>query len=93
MGRGIEPDADNKEPRLYNLDKEIGEKTNLAASHPEVVARMKGLAEKMNSEIGGPKPAARRPAGVVANPVILYPAERSKPKAKNRKAMKKAAGG
>jgi arylsulfatase A-like enzyme len=93
MGRGIEPDADSKEPRLYNLDKEIGEKTNLAASNPEVVARMKALAEKMNSEIGGPKPAARRPSGVVANPVILYPAERSKPKAKNRKTLKKAAGG
>lgn len=60
-------------PRLYNLDTDIGETTNLAAKHPEVVARLKSLAEAMAGEIGGTKPRARRPAGLAANPVTLYP--------------------
>jgi arylsulfatase A len=75
MGRPVKPDADTKEPRLYNLDVEIAETTNVAAANPEVVAKLSALAEKMNMEIGGTRPAARRPAGKVANPVPLYPAE------------------
>jgi arylsulfatase A len=60
-------------PRLYNLDDDIGETTNVADKHPEVVAKLKTLAAKMNDEIGGQKPKARRPAGVVADPKPLYP--------------------
>jgi len=78
MGRGTEPDADTKAPRLYDLDTEIGEKTNVADSHPEIVAKLTALAEKMNAEIGGANPTARRPAAKVKNPTTLYSAERSK---------------
>jgi len=74
MGRPALPDADTREPRLYNLDQEIGEKTNLAASHPEIVKELLALGEKMMAEIGGDNPPARRPAGKVDHPVMLYPA-------------------
>ena len=78
MGREAEPDAQTKAPRLYNLDTEIGEKTNVADAHAEIVAKLTALAEKMNAEIGGDSPSARREAGKVENPSILYPADRSK---------------
>ena len=80
MGRPVKSDAQTKEPRLYNLDEEIGEVTNVAKKHPEVVARLTALAKKMNTEIGGGKPTARRPAGKVAKPTTLYPAEPKKKK-------------
>jgi arylsulfatase A-like enzyme len=73
MGREALPDAKTSEPRLYNLDQEIGEKTNLAAAHPEIVKELQALGEKMTAEIGGNNPAARRPAGKVEHPVMLYP--------------------
>ena len=73
MGRAVLPDADTAEPRLYNLDQEIGEKTNLAAANPEIVKELRTLADTMAAEIGGNHPTARRPAGKVDNPVTLYP--------------------
>jgi arylsulfatase A len=60
-------------PRLYNLDTEIGERTDLADAHPDIVASLMKKAEMMNQEIGGKSPKARRPAGVVENPITLYP--------------------
>ncbi len=66
--------ASLESPRLYNLDTEIGERTDVAAAHPEVVARLKALAVEMASELGQGKPGVR-PAGVVQNPVTLYPFE------------------
>jgi arylsulfatase A-like enzyme len=73
---GAKPANENeKQPRLYNLEKEIGERTNLADTHPEVVTRLQSLAESINREIGGAHPTARRPAGSVENPVTLYPTE------------------
>jgi arylsulfatase A-like enzyme len=86
MGQPALPDAINDAPRLYHLDKEIGETTNLAAAHPEIVAKLTALAETMNREIGGPKPAARRPAGKVENPCFLYPAVPRKAAAKTEQA-------
>jgi arylsulfatase A len=82
MGRGIQPDANDSKARLYNLETEIGERTDLAAAHPEIVARLKAIAEKKDAEIGGTNPSARRPSGMVENPVLLYPAERIKREAK-----------
>lgn len=70
-----ETDAAAKEPRLYNLNEDIGERSDVAAKHPEVVARLLALAEKMDSEIGGHSPTARRPAGEVVDPKPLYPME------------------
>ena len=68
-----QPGITGNEPRLYNLDQEIGEQTDVAAAHPDVVAKLQALATRMAAEIGGPNPTARRPAGVVANPKTLYP--------------------
>jgi arylsulfatase A-like enzyme len=64
-------DVSEKGPRLYNLDAEIGEQTNLADKHPDIVAKLQVLAEKMDAGIT----ANRRPAGVAANPQTLYPSE------------------
>jgi len=58
--------------RLYDLDADIGEQTDVAAQHPEVVARLKALADKMAAEIGGKTPTARRPAGEVKDAKTLY---------------------
>jgi arylsulfatase A-like enzyme len=87
MGKGVSEDAKTN-PRLYNLDQEINERTNLAAEHPDVVAKLNALAEKMNAEIGGKNPKARRPAGEVENPVTLYPAIRQNKGGKNKKPAK-----
>jgi arylsulfatase A-like enzyme len=65
--------ASKTNPRLYNLDSDIGETTNVVEKHPAVVEKLQALASKMIAEIGGPSPKARRPAGVVANPKPLYP--------------------
>jgi arylsulfatase A len=81
--------------RLYDLDAEIGEQTDVAAQHPDIVAKLKALADKMAAEIGGKEPAARRPAGEVKGAKTLYPTidyvpnEAKKPEAKA--ATKKAA--
>ena len=37
---------------LYNLDKDIGEKNNVAEQHPEIVAKLKKLADKARQEFG-----------------------------------------
>jgi arylsulfatase A len=67
--------ASKTNPRLYNLETDLGEKMNIADEHPEIVAKLKSLAARMNEEIGSPSPKARRPAGVVANPKTLYPTD------------------
>jgi arylsulfatase A-like enzyme len=59
--------------RLYDLDAEIGEQTDVAVQHPEVVAKLKALADKISAEIGGKEPTARRPAGEVKGAKTLYP--------------------
>lgn len=73
--------------RLYNLEKEIGETTNLFDQHPEVVARLKKLADKMMDDIGSGKSGPGvRPPGTKENPVTLYPtAPRKKRNAGRRK--------
>lgn len=85
MGREALPDARTREPRLYNLDQEIGEKTDLAAKHPEIVAELSGLAKTIVAEIAGDSPTARRAAGKVDHPVTLYPSEPRGKKDKPRK--------
>lgn len=87
MGKGTASDA-KISPRLYNLDTEIGEQTNLADKHPDIVAKLTMLANKMNAEIGGGAPTSRRPAGEVANPVTLYPTSEAPRANKNDKPKK-----
>lgn len=61
--------------RLYNLVTDLGETTNVAAQHPEVVAKLKALAEHEAATLcdGSPKGPGVRPPGRVANPQFLYP--------------------
>jgi arylsulfatase A len=59
-------------PRLYNLDKDIGETIDFADAHPDVVNKLTVLATKMNDEIGGKAPKARRPGGFVIDPKPLF---------------------
>ncbi|MHC5056872.1 MAG: sulfatase family protein [Planctomycetota bacterium] len=78
LGMGIrERPADLRVPgRLYNLDDEIGEVTNVAARHPDVVARLQKLADGMVADIGsGRAGPGVRPAGHVADPVTLFPTQ------------------
>lgn len=61
--------------RLYNLDTDVGETTNVAAEHPEIVARLKRLADHQNKTFcddasTGP---GVRPPGYVAHPHYLVP--------------------
>jgi len=37
---------------LYNLDSDIGESNNVAAANPEVVARLRGIADQMRDDLG-----------------------------------------
>lgn len=81
------------QPRLYNLDAEIGERTDVAAENPAVVNRLRALAVKMAAELGDGKPGPEvRPAGTVANPVTLYPTEDGPKKPAVRAAKTGAAG-
>ncbi len=67
-----DPSRGGDTPQLYNLDKDKGEKTNIADKNPEVVASLQKLATRMNTEIGGYNPTSRRPAGFVSNPHTVY---------------------
>ena len=79
LGMGIKEKPDDlRTPgvRLYNLDEEIGEVTNVAQRHPRVVARLEKLADEMIADVGSGTPGPGvRPAGVVENPVTLYPTQ------------------
>jgi arylsulfatase A len=59
-------------PRLYNLDTDIGEQTDVAAQHPEVVARLQRFVVRMADDLGatGTGPGVREP-GRVASPKPL----------------------
>ena len=56
-----------EKPELYDLDADIGETTNVAEKHPEVVATLTEFTEKMRAELGDgmtKTPGAEvRPAG------------------------------
>ena len=60
--------------RLYNLQRDLGEQTNVAAEFPEVVQKLKRLADKQAATLcDGPARAGVRPPGKVKNPKPLYP--------------------
>jgi len=74
MGRGKEAvPASLERARLYDLEADLGETTDVAAAHPDVVARLRGLAERMAAELCGPRASGVRPAGEVEQPAYLYP--------------------
>lgn len=71
LGKDAEPDV-QRNPRLYRLDKDIGEINDVAEQNPEVVEQLRALADKMAAKIGGPRPSERRPPGIVEKPRLLY---------------------
>uniref|UniRef100_A0A7C2K126 Arylsulfatase n=1 Tax=Schlesneria paludicola TaxID=360056 RepID=A0A7C2K126_9PLAN len=68
------PGKKKAEPRLqlFHLDEDIGETTNAADAHPDVVRRLQTLAAAMNDDLGttGLGPGCR-PLGRVPNPQPL----------------------
>jgi arylsulfatase A-like enzyme len=63
--------ASPEKPRLYDLDADLGETTDVADANPDVVSGLRLLVQAFGKEIA----AAARPAGKVAEPRMLYPAE------------------
>ena len=59
-------------PRLYNLDTDIGELSDVAAQNPDVVARLQKFVQQMDADLGisGEGPGVR-PPGRIANPQPL----------------------
>lgn len=70
MGFKEQPADIRTEGRLYHLENDLGETTDVASDHPDVVARLRKLADAMIAEM---KDGGVRPPGVVENPVTLYP--------------------
>lgn len=64
-------------PQLFNLDDDIGETTDVAAQHPDVVDRLKKLVSVMAGDLGirGDKAPGIRPPGRVENakPLLKQP--------------------
>jgi arylsulfatase A len=58
-----------KLPRLYNLERDIGETKDVAAKHPDIVRRLAGYIAEMDADLGQKqKGPGVRPPGRVANP-------------------------
>lgn len=71
-GFGAPTPATFDKPRLYNLDDDIGEQTNVASQHPEVVARLQDLIRQMDGDLGrNSRGPGVRPPGRVAHPQLL----------------------
>jgi len=88
MGRkGAKLPASLQTPRLYDLEADLGETTDVAAANPEVVERLRGLAARVAAELTDPNSPARRPPGRVENPTTLYPVrQQQKPPARKQPA-------
>jgi arylsulfatase A len=67
-----EKEAEPFQPKLYNLDDDIGESKDVAAKHPDVVKRLQALVAKMDADLGVTKqgPGVRAP-GKVEKPAPL----------------------
>jgi len=89
MGQpGRSSDAATPGVRLYNLDAEIGEQTNVAPQHPDIVKRLQATAAQMAADLGDGKPGPGvRPAGQSDHPALLIP------RAEPRKAKKSGKSG
>jgi hypothetical protein len=60
-------------PALYHLDTDIGERTDVATQHPDVVERLQKLIAKMDTDLGTNKPGSGvREPGRVTKPVGLW---------------------
>ena len=72
LPKGAANPVEHTGPRLYNLDTDIGELADVAAQHPEVVARLQKFVQQMDADLGvtGEGPGVR-PPDRVANPQPL----------------------
>jgi arylsulfatase A-like enzyme len=72
MREGAAEPVKHTGPRLYNLDTDIGELTDVAVQNPDVVARLQKLVQQMDADLGvtGEGPGVR-PPDRVANPQPL----------------------
>jgi cell division ATPase FtsA len=52
MGHGTKPAPGPFVPTQYNLDEDIGERTNVATEHPEIVKRLQALIDRMDADLG-----------------------------------------
>ena len=59
---------------LYDLEEDIGESRDVAASHPDVAARLRGYLDQADRDLGCE--ANCRPAGEVSEPEFLLPIAR-----------------
>lgn len=66
-------DVERDQPRLFNLDNDPEESSNVALKYPAVVTRLRGLAERARADLGDFRRPGRnqRPAGHVDRPVAL----------------------
>ena len=72
IGKPKEEEKDPFVPKLYNLDTDIGEKTDVAEKHPDVVKRLQELVAKMDADLGAAKQGPGvRPPGHVQKPQPL----------------------
>lgn len=71
MGFKEQPSDIKEGGRLYNLGKEVGETTDLSEENPDIVAKLKALADAAIADLE----QNRRPGGFVKNPVMLYPSD------------------
>jgi arylsulfatase A len=67
-GRPAKYDAGRTDLALYDLEADPGEKVDVKAKHPDVVARLEAFAARTREELGDGDRAGRgvRPAGTVA---------------------------
>ncbi|QUE49366.1 sulfatase [Luteolibacter ambystomatis] len=64
--------------QLYDLDSDPGQKTDLAAAHPDVVARLTALADKQRAELGdalGKQPGTARRQPGKTSPASVFPSD------------------
>ncbi len=62
IDKAKKPSAKPFVPKLFNLDADIGETTDVAAQHPDVVKRLQGYIQQMDGDLGvtGRGPGVRR---------------------------------
>ena len=77
MGKEAPPQPKEKGPfvpHLYNLDTDIGERHDVAAQHPDIVAQLQAYVTGMDKDLGNKKSDGPgvRPPGQVEHPVGLW---------------------
>ena len=73
MGLGAPKKSKNLQPVLYDLEVDLGETNNVAAQHPEIVARLEKFVAEMDADLGViSRGSGVRAPGRVAQPSGMY---------------------